>query len=117
MNKRMTTILFLAGFLILIQGCEKNPDSGWQTYKGYWSPAKNVFGQNISTLRSSVESESWATTYAALAPYRKQLFMEATEKGYSVTRHPMLRYPNNRATLSPGALSHTANVFLFNNFS
>lgn len=37
----------------------------------------------------------FARVFSALADYRKQLFIEAEEKGYPVVRHPVLHYEND----------------------
>lgn len=37
--------------------------------------------------------------YAALAPYRRQLFREAAQRGWPVVRHPALRFPNDEVML------------------
>ena len=48
--------------------------------------------------------DRFARVYKALAFYRKELFREASEKGYPVVRHPMLHFPED--PVIPGLKDH-----------
>ena len=40
-----------------------------------------------------------AKIYSSLAPYRKELMLDAFEKGYPLVRHPFLHYPDDENVL------------------
>ena len=63
-----------------------------RTHEGN-EPDLNV--QVYSDDESMEHFARFTRVYAALAFYRKQLFAEASEKGYPVVRHLLLHYPND----------------------
>ncbi|MCG8313321.1 MAG: alpha-glucosidase [Pseudomonadales bacterium] len=64
----------------------------YRTHEGLAPDANAQVYDNASVINHFAK---FAKVYAALAPYRKQLMIEAQTKGYPVVRHPILHFPND----------------------
>ncbi len=62
----------------------------YRTHEGNNPDISHQFYSDAETMAHFVY---FAKVFQALAPYRKELFREATERGYPVNRHMMLHYP------------------------
>ena len=67
----------------------------FRTHEGFDPP---VAAQFDSTPENTAHLASFANVYKGLTTYRKRVVAEATQKGYPVTRHLFLHYPNDANT-------------------
>jgi alpha-glucosidase len=58
----------------------------------------SVAAQFDSDLANTEHLLRFARVYKGLAAYRKQLVVEATQRGYPIARHPFLHYPDDPNT-------------------
>ncbi|MCG8668737.1 MAG: alpha-glucosidase [Pseudomonadales bacterium] len=79
--------------MLLNRWMEANAFSAvYRTHEGLAPDANAQAYSNESTIAHFAK---FAKVYAALADYRKELMVEAEEKGYPIVRHPILHYPND----------------------
>jgi alpha-glucosidase len=64
-------------------------------YRTHEGNNPKVSHQFYSTDESLAFFVRFAKVFAALAPYRRELFAEAAQRGYPVCRHPLLHYPDD----------------------
>jgi alpha-glucosidase len=66
--------------------------TAYRTHEGNSPGTSHQFYSADETLQFFAR---FARVFAALAPYRDQLFREAAAHGWPVNRHPLLHYPND----------------------